>query len=112
MYEPLRPIQCIAWVSEPAIADEPTIGAIRGNEFLYVANGPWDKQASDGTVLKGARLTRPIILALPIPKQTLSIKSRLTPVRFLWDAPIVVARTLGPRDCTGPQNHWALTGVK
>ncbi len=49
-----------------AIADEPTIGAVHGNDFLYVANGQWDKHADDGTVLKGAKLVPPLILSVPI----------------------------------------------
>ena len=50
-----------------AVADEPTIGAMLGRTFLYVANGQWDKHGLDGSVLSGAHLVRPIILAAPVP---------------------------------------------
>jgi len=50
------------------IADEPTIGTIAGNRFVYVANSQWDKHGNDGTVTPGARLTAPILLAVPLPR--------------------------------------------
>lgn len=50
----------------PAVADEPTIGALLRGEFLYVANGQWDKHAPDGTRLPGAQLRPPVILAVSV----------------------------------------------
>jgi len=48
------------------IADEPTIGTIVGDRFVYVANSQWEQYASDGTLRPGARLRRPVLLALPL----------------------------------------------
>ncbi|HEX7937533.1 MAG TPA: hypothetical protein VF483_01005 [Gemmatimonadaceae bacterium] len=48
----------------PAVADEPTIGAISGNEFLYVANSQWDKHDDDGIPKPGVARTAPVILAV------------------------------------------------
>ncbi|MEO8564242.1 MAG: hypothetical protein ABI601_19335, partial [bacterium] len=50
------------------VADEPTIGEIVGGDFVYVANSQWDKHNDDGTVVPGARLTRPMLLAVPLPQ--------------------------------------------
>ncbi len=50
------------------VADEPTIGAVRGREFLYVANSQWDKHDDHGRPIPGRTLTPPIILALPLPR--------------------------------------------
>jgi sugar lactone lactonase YvrE len=50
------------------VADEPTIGTIAGNRFVYVANSQWDKHGNDGAVTPGARLTAPILLAVPLPR--------------------------------------------
>jgi sugar lactone lactonase YvrE len=49
------------------VADEPTIGTIVGREFVYVANSQWDKHDAAGTPLPGKTLTRPKLLALPLP---------------------------------------------
>jgi sugar lactone lactonase YvrE len=49
-------------------ADEPTIGAIVGREFVYVANSQWEKHDAAGKPLATANLTRPVLLALPIPR--------------------------------------------
>ena len=49
------------------VADEPTIGEIVGGDFVYVANSQWDKHADNGTLMPGARLTRPMLLAVPLP---------------------------------------------
>ncbi|MEP7002731.1 MAG: SMP-30/gluconolactonase/LRE family protein [bacterium] len=50
------------------LADEPTIGTIVGNDFVYVANSQWEKFRDDGTVKPGVRLTPPLLLAVPLPK--------------------------------------------
>jgi sugar lactone lactonase YvrE len=49
-----------------AIADEPTIGTIVGNEFIYVANSQWEKYSPQGARLKNVPLSRPVLLAVPI----------------------------------------------
>lgn len=49
-----------------AIADEPTIGAIVGHEFVYVANSQWEKYEEDGRRRAGTTLTRPVLLAVPL----------------------------------------------
>ena len=47
------------------IADEPTIGTIVGNDFVYVANSQWEKYNDSGA--RNARmLTAPVLLALPL----------------------------------------------
>ena len=50
------------------LADEPTIGAVVGREFVYVANSQWDKHGDDGTLRAGAKLTAPLLLAVPLPR--------------------------------------------
>jgi hypothetical protein len=49
----------------PAIADEPTIGAIVGDEFFYVANSQWEKYNGAGELLPRAVLRRPVIIRVP-----------------------------------------------
>ena len=49
-----------------AIADEPTIGTIAGEEFVYVANSQWEKYDESGLRRAGTRLTAPVLLALPL----------------------------------------------
>ena len=49
-----------------AVADEPTIGTIVGDEFVYVANSQWDKYAEDGSRKPGTSLKRPVLLAVPL----------------------------------------------
>jgi len=46
------------------IADEPTIGTIVGNEFVYVANSQWDKYSDDGTRKLNIPLAQPILLSV------------------------------------------------
>ena len=46
------------------VADEPTIGAMVGSEFVYVANSAWEKYAGPGIVRAGAKLTRPVLLGV------------------------------------------------
>ena len=49
------------------VADEPTIGTIAGREFVYLANSQWDKHDAAGTPSRGRTLTRPTLLAIPLP---------------------------------------------
>lgn len=48
------------------VADEPTIGTIVGNTFVYVANSQWEKHDDQGVRLPGARLAPAVLLALPL----------------------------------------------
>jgi sugar lactone lactonase YvrE len=50
-----------------ARADEPTIGAVVGGQFVYVANSQWEKYADDGTRRPAIPLTAPLLLAVPLP---------------------------------------------
>ena len=50
----------------PDVADEPTIGALTGSEFVYVANSQWEKFETSGNLKSGAVLKRPVLLAVPI----------------------------------------------
>jgi sugar lactone lactonase YvrE len=52
-----------------AIADEPTIGEVVGRDFVYVANSQWEKHKEDGTLVPGARLTPPVLLAVPLSRR-------------------------------------------
>ncbi|HSA57432.1 MAG TPA: hypothetical protein VLE53_17100, partial [Gemmatimonadaceae bacterium] len=47
-------------------ADEPTIGAVAGGEFVYVANSQWEKYDGTGMPRAGAVLRRPTLLAVPL----------------------------------------------
>ena len=49
-----------------AIADEPTIGTIAGDAFVYVANSQWEKYDESGARKAGTRLTAPMLLAVPL----------------------------------------------
>jgi len=49
-------------------ADEPTIGAIVGREFVYVANSQWEKHDAAGVPRATAKLAGPVLLVLPIPR--------------------------------------------
>jgi hypothetical protein len=49
-----------------AIADEPTIGAVVGNEFVYVANSQWEKYTDAGKRKPEKALTSPVLLAVPL----------------------------------------------
>ena len=51
-----------------SLADEPTIGAVAGNAFVYVANSQWEKYADDGTRKRAMPLIAPILLAVPLPR--------------------------------------------
>jgi hypothetical protein len=50
-----------------SLADEPTIGTVAGNQFVYVANSQWEKFDDAGIRKANVRLTPPILLALPLP---------------------------------------------
>lgn len=50
------------------VADEPTIGTIVGNAFVYVANSQWEKYTDGGALKPGAKLTAPLLLSLPLPR--------------------------------------------
>ncbi|HEY9225509.1 MAG TPA: SMP-30/gluconolactonase/LRE family protein [Gemmatimonadaceae bacterium] len=49
-----------------AMADEPTIGAILGREFVYVANSQWEKHDETGLRIRSRPLTAPVLLAAPL----------------------------------------------
>lgn len=48
------------------IADEPTIGALRGDEFLYVANSQWNKYTDDGRRRPEVPLAPVVILGVQL----------------------------------------------
>jgi hypothetical protein len=47
------------------VADEPTIGAVVGDDFVYVANSQWEKYSEAGELLPRATLRRPVLLSVP-----------------------------------------------
>jgi sugar lactone lactonase YvrE len=51
-----------------AVADEPTIGAVVGGEFVYVANGQFEKYDEAGRRVPGKALTSPVLLSVPLPR--------------------------------------------
>lgn len=50
-----------------ALADEPTIGTLARGQFVYVANGQWEKYDDNGVRRTSIPLTAPVLLALPLP---------------------------------------------
>ena len=48
------------------VADEPTIGVIVGQRYVYVANSQWDKHDDDGTRVPGTALAPALLLAIPL----------------------------------------------
>lgn len=48
------------------VADEPTIGTIVGDLFVYVANSQWEKHTESGARIPARRLTAPILLGVPL----------------------------------------------
>ncbi len=48
------------------VADEPTIGTIVGNTFVYVANSQWEKHDDNGVRVPGTRLAPAVLLELPL----------------------------------------------
>jgi sugar lactone lactonase YvrE len=47
-------------------ADEPTIGAVVGDQFIYVATSQWEKHTEDGIRRPGEPLRPALLLAVPI----------------------------------------------
>jgi hypothetical protein len=52
----------------PTLAPEPTIGTMMGDQFVYVANSQWEEFDDAGHLKPGARLTRPRLVAVPVPQ--------------------------------------------
>lgn len=48
------------------VADEPTIGTLIGDNFVYVANSQWEKFTEDGTRKPEKPLTAPVLLSVPL----------------------------------------------
>ena len=48
------------------IADEPTIGTLLGNSFIYVANSQWEKYDDEGNRREGTKLSATVLLRLEI----------------------------------------------
>ena len=48
------------------MADEPTIGTVVGDEFVYVANSQWEKYNDNGALLPGASLRKPVLISVPV----------------------------------------------
>ena len=48
------------------LADEPTIGTMVGDNFVYVANSQWEKYDDAGTLRRGAVLRRPVLLSVSV----------------------------------------------
>lgn len=49
-----------------AVADEPTIGTIAGDEFVYVANSQWEKYTDDGARRYDHSLADVMLLGVPL----------------------------------------------
>jgi hypothetical protein len=50
------------------LAPEPTIGTMMGDRFVYVANSQWEEYDDAGRLKPGAHLTRPRLVAVPVPR--------------------------------------------
>ncbi|HEX7978669.1 MAG TPA: hypothetical protein VF461_08705 [Gemmatimonadaceae bacterium] len=50
------------------LAPEPTIGTMMDDRFVYVANSQWEEYDDAGHLKAGARLTRPRLVAVPLPR--------------------------------------------
>lgn len=50
--------------SDPSVADEPTIGAVMGDEYVYVANSQWEKYSNNGVRNGNGRLVPPILVKI------------------------------------------------
>ena len=48
------------------VADEPTIGTMVGDNFVYVANSQWEDYDDKGVKLPNAVLRRPVLLYVPV----------------------------------------------
>jgi hypothetical protein len=51
-----------------AIADEPTMGIVLGDDFVYVAHSQWGRYGDDGKLLPNARLRRPVLMSVGLPR--------------------------------------------
>ena len=51
---------------QPALAPEPTIGAMVGNDFVYVATSQWETHDDGGRRLPGAPLPAARLIAVPV----------------------------------------------
>jgi sugar lactone lactonase YvrE len=49
-----------------ALADEPTIGTLVGDSFVYIANSQWDKHDDAGMRIPGTILSSPRLLSVPL----------------------------------------------
>jgi len=49
-----------------AVADEPTLGVVDGDDFYYVANSQWEKRDDQGNPRAGVTLVPTILLRLPL----------------------------------------------
>jgi sugar lactone lactonase YvrE len=47
-------------------ADEPTIGTLVGDEFVYVANSQWEKRNAAGAIKPGVALRKPLLMGVPL----------------------------------------------
>jgi sugar lactone lactonase YvrE len=56
------------------VADEPTIGTIVGDAFVYVANSQWEKYTEAGVLKPGVKLTPPVLLSIPLRARAASIE--------------------------------------
>ena len=50
----------------PAVADEPTLGAIVGDSLFYVATSQWEKYDDDGARVPGSKLRPATVLGLAL----------------------------------------------
>jgi hypothetical protein len=50
----------------PALADEPTLGAIAGDSLVYVATSQWEKSDDGGRRVAGTRLRPATALSVPL----------------------------------------------
>ena len=50
------------------VADEPTIGVIIGDAYVYVANSQWEKYDDTGVRLSGTTIRPAVLLAVPLGK--------------------------------------------
>ena len=48
------------------VADEPTIGTMIGDNFVYVANSQWEKYDDAGVLRPGSALRRPVLLSVSV----------------------------------------------
>lgn len=48
------------------VADEPTIGTVVGDEFIYVANSQWEKYDDNGRRIPRTTLARPVLIAVSV----------------------------------------------